>query len=133
MADAVVKGIGTWRFLIIQFCIIIFWMCANVYLLRHVGTKSFDPYPFILLNLVLSIQAAVTGPLLLLAGNRQQQKDRELANNDYEVNEKALDLLVQTQDLLGDTHDVVADLHALVGDLHTGKAPPTVAKKKGKN
>jgi len=126
MADSVVKGIGTWRFLIVQFCIIIVWMCANVYFLRHVGTKAFDPYPFILLNLVLSIQAAVTGPLLLLAGNRQQQKDRELANNDFEVNEASLQLLHEARDLLDDTHD-------LVHDLHKGTAPPTLAKKKSQS
>jgi uncharacterized membrane protein len=110
MADAVVKGIGTWTFLIIQFAIICVWVVGNVVLLRHVGTKAFDPYPFILLNLMLSIQAAVTGPLLLLAGNRQQQKDRELAGNDYEVNEAALALLTETR--------------RLVDELHKGVAPP---------
>ncbi len=115
-ADSVVKGIGTWTFLIVQFGIMVLWVLVNVYLLRHIGTKAFDPYPFILLNLVLSVQAAVTGPLLLLAGNRQAQKDRELANHDYEINSTSLELLKQTQ--------------ALVDELHTGKAPPKVDSRK---
>ena len=102
-ADTVVRGIGTWTFLIVQFAFMVCWILGNVYVLRHVGTKAFDPYPFILLNLCLSVQAAVTGPLLLLAGNRQAAKDRDLANHDFDTNVRALELLVE---------------------LHTGKAPP---------
>ena len=107
LADSVVKGIGTWTFLIIQGIFMAFWVVGNVYLL---GTHPFDKYPFILLNLCLSVQAAVTGPLLLLAGNRQNAKDRDLADHDFAVNQKALGLIEES-------------LRKLT-DLHTGAAPP---------
>lgn len=71
LADKISSGIGSWTFLIIQTCAVMIWMAGNAFLLFH-----FDPVPFILLNLMFSIQAAYTGPVLLLAGNRQAQKDR---------------------------------------------------------
>lgn len=111
IADHVVAGIGTWKFLIIQSCVIIAWILLRV---LHV---PIDNPQLTILNLCLSVQAAMTGPLLLLAGNRQQQKDRELANNDFEVNETSLELLKEA--------------HRLVTELHKGEAPPKVAKKKG--
>jgi uncharacterized membrane protein len=72
LADGIAAGIGSWRFLIIQTLAVIAWVSLNVVgLIRH-----WDPFPFILLNLLFSVQAAYTGPVLLLAGNRQAQKDR---------------------------------------------------------
>ncbi len=71
LADKISAGIGSWAFLIIQTVAVVIWMVGNAYLYFH-----FDPKPFILLNLLFSIQAAYTGPVLLLAGNRQAQKDR---------------------------------------------------------
>ena len=67
MADKVAGAIGTWRFLIGQGLVIVAWILANVLLLLN---RGWDPYPFILLNLMFSVQAAYTGPVLLLAGNR---------------------------------------------------------------
>jgi len=73
LADNIASGIGSWTFLIVQSIAVICWITANLLLLtRH----PFDPYPFVLLNLMFSVQAAYTGPVLLLAGNRQSQKDR---------------------------------------------------------
>lgn len=72
LADRIAAGIGSWRFLTIQTFLVAAWVLANVWLLAH----PFDPYPLILLNLLFSVQAAYTGPVLLLAGNRQAQKDR---------------------------------------------------------
>jgi uncharacterized membrane protein len=72
LADRIAAGIGSWRFLIVQSILVSAWVLANIWLLRH----PFDPYPLILLNLLFSVQAAYTGPVLLLAGNRQSQKDR---------------------------------------------------------
>jgi uncharacterized membrane protein len=73
LADNIASGIGSWTFLIVQSIAVICWITANLWLLtRH----PFDPYPFVLLNLMFSVQAAYTGPVLLLAGNRQSQKDR---------------------------------------------------------
>jgi uncharacterized membrane protein len=72
LADKIAAGIGSWTFLIIQTCAVLLWLTLNI-----VGFMShWDPFPFILLNLLFSVQAAYTGPVLLLAGNRQSQKDR---------------------------------------------------------
>jgi uncharacterized membrane protein len=72
IADAAAAGIGSWRFLIIQTIAVFLWVTLNIVgLVNH-----WDPFPFILLNLLFSVQAAYTGPVLLLAGNRQAQKDR---------------------------------------------------------
>ena len=73
LADRIAAGIGSWTFLIVQSVLVLLWVGLNL-----VGLFAFrwDPYPFILLNLMFSVQAAYTGPVLLLAGNRQAQKDR---------------------------------------------------------
>lgn len=71
LADTISAGIGSWPFLIVQTAAVAAWMVGNAILFFN-----FDPKPFILLNLLFSIQAAYTGPVLLLAGNRQAQKDR---------------------------------------------------------
>jgi uncharacterized membrane protein len=78
IADRASAGIGSWKFIIIQTVLVIVWVILNFtgFLLR------WDPYPFILLNLMFSVQAAYTGPILLLAGNRQATKDRALAERD---------------------------------------------------
>src|SRR2546429_260970 len=72
LADHIASGIGSWTFLIVQTFLVLLWVGINLtgFLLR------WDPYPFILLNLMFSVQAAYPGPVLLLAGNRQSQKDR---------------------------------------------------------
>lgn len=72
IADAAAAGIGSWTFLIVQTFLVSLWVALNfIGFIRH-----WDPFPFILLNLLFSVQAAYTGPVLLLAGNRQAQKDR---------------------------------------------------------
>ncbi|HVD48093.1 MAG TPA: DUF1003 domain-containing protein [Candidatus Limnocylindria bacterium] len=71
LADRISAAIGSWPFLIIQSIFVVVWLVGNAILFFH-----FDPRPFILLNLLFSVQAAYTGPVLLLAGNRQAQKDR---------------------------------------------------------
>src|SRR5262245_51705849 len=72
LADTIANAIGSWRFLIVQSVLVLLWVGIN---LVGIGLR-WDPYPFILLNLMFSVQAAYTGPVLLLAGNRQNQKDR---------------------------------------------------------
>jgi uncharacterized membrane protein len=72
IADRVTGYLGSWRFIIIQSVIVGLWLIANLYLL----SKPFDPYPFILLNLAFSTQAAYAAPLILLAGNRASIRDR---------------------------------------------------------
>jgi uncharacterized membrane protein len=71
VADRVTGFLGSWRFLVIQTILVIIWIVGNIVLLFH-----FDPYPFILLNLAFSTQAAYAAPLILLAGNRASQRDR---------------------------------------------------------
>jgi uncharacterized membrane protein len=71
IADRVTGFMGSWRFLVLQTIFVIIWIAGNVILLFH-----FDPYPFILLNLAFSTQAAYAAPLILLAGNRSSQRDR---------------------------------------------------------
>src|SRR5438128_7777102 len=74
LADGIASFIGSWRFLIIQTFLVAAWVTINT--LQVTGKIHIDPYPYILLNLAFSTQAAYTGPVLLLAGNRQSQKDR---------------------------------------------------------
>jgi uncharacterized membrane protein len=94
IADRVAVSVGSWPFIIIQSVLLCIWMGFNVYLAvmehNHPGfLKAWDPYPFILLNLVLSFQAAYTGPVVMMSQNRQNEKDRLGAQNDYEINKKA--------------------------------------------
>lgn len=85
VADKASAGIGSWAFLIVQSILIVIYVTLNV-----IGfVNHWDPYPFILLNLCFTIQAAYTGPILLLAGNRQAQKDRLRLEHTAEVAEAA--------------------------------------------
>lgn len=85
IADKAAAGIGSWRFLIVQTVAVAIWVTFNI-----VGfIKHWDPFPFILLNLLFSVQAAYTGPVLLLAGNRQAQKDRLTLEHAAEEADKA--------------------------------------------
>jgi uncharacterized membrane protein len=85
LADGFATVMGSWRFIIIQSCILVGWIALNV-----VGwIQHWDPYPFILLNLMLSFQAAYAAPIIMMSQNRQAAKDRLQADHDYEVNLKA--------------------------------------------
>lgn len=84
-ADSVAKYAGSWTFIIGFFIFLFLWMSANVYM----WVQEWDPYPFILLNLVLSCLAAIQAPIILMSQNRQAQKDRQRATYDYQVNKKA--------------------------------------------
>lgn len=83
-ADAVAKFAGSWTFIIIFVVAIASWMLINIVFLL----KPFDPYPFILLNLILSCVAALQAPVIMMSQNRQEKKDRERATSDYMVNLK---------------------------------------------
>ena len=83
-ADAIAKFAGSWAFIFSFTGVLILWMAVNVLL----AAKAFDPYPFILLNLVLSCVAAIQAPLIMMSQNRQEEKDRRRAENDYKVNLK---------------------------------------------
>jgi uncharacterized membrane protein len=93
VADRVTRFLGSWTFVVIQTVIVIIWIVGNTILLFH-----FDPYPFILLNLAFSTQAAYAAPLILLAGNRSAQRDRltlEHAADKADVEERQNDRLLR--------------------------------------
>src|ERR1700756_4937115 len=85
LADSVANGMGSWRFIIIQTVIVLIWMAANV-----VGfVYHWDVYPYILLNLLFSTQAAYAAPIIMMAQNRQSERDRAQANADFHTNVEA--------------------------------------------
>ena len=86
VADAVARFGGSWTFIFIFASVLIFWVIFNSYVLL---SRAFDPYPYILLNLFLSMLAAVQAPIIMMSQNRQAARDRADATHDYEVNLKA--------------------------------------------
>jgi uncharacterized membrane protein len=80
LADKVAGTLGTWRFIVIQIAIIILWATLNA-----LPKNKIDPYPYSFLNLILGVQAALTGPILLIAGNRQEEMDRRRAIENLEI------------------------------------------------
>ena len=85
IADKVASTMGSWPFIIIQSILLLLWIGLNV----TAYVKAWDPYPFILLNLALSFQAAYAAPFIMMSQNRQQQIDRKAAEEDYKINIKA--------------------------------------------
>jgi uncharacterized membrane protein len=105
IADRVTDFLGSWRFIVIQTILVAIWITGNVYLLFH-----FDPYPFILLNLAFSTQAAYAAPLILLAGNRAAKRDRltlEHAAEEADLEEK------QNERLLTGNTEILRHVQAL--------------------
>ena len=86
LADKIAFFGGSWTFIILFFSFLLLWIRVNVWLLT---TKAFDPYPFILLNLILSCLAAIQAPIIMMSQNRQEQKDRQRSEHDYKINLKA--------------------------------------------
>ena len=84
MADGVATAVGSWRFVIIQSTLLVGWLVFNV-----VSSNRVDPYPFVLLNLLLSFQAAYTAPIIMMSQNRQGEIDRRRAIDDFDINCKA--------------------------------------------
>lgn len=99
IADAVANGMGSWRFIILQSVFVVIWMTLNIVGLIH----HWDVYPFILLNLIFSTQAAYAAPIIMMSQNRQSQRDRIQAQEDYQTNIEAKkeieDLQKQIRDL----------------------------------
>jgi uncharacterized membrane protein len=126
IADQVAATMGSWAFIIIQSAILAIWIVLNV----TAYVQKWDPYPFILLNLALSFQAAYAAPFIMMSQNRQQDIDRKEAENDYKVNIKAeleIELLHQKIDELREKEvlaltQAISDLTELV-HRQTGAAP----------
>lgn len=96
LADGLTRVIGTWPFLTIQTIILLGWVALNV----TAYVKRWDPYPFILLNLALSMQAAYAAPIILMSQNRQNKKDRLKAERDLETDRKAEREIEEIQEYL---------------------------------
>jgi uncharacterized membrane protein len=88
IADKVASFGGSWGFIISFFIFLIIWMAINVVILAF-NTKPFDPYPFILLNLILSTLASIQAPVIMMSQNRKEERDRQRAEDDYKINLKA--------------------------------------------
>lgn len=86
LADKIASFGGSWTFIITFFSFITLWIGINIWMLT---IKPFDPYPFILLNLILSCLAAIQAPIIMMSQNRQEQKDRQRGEHDYKINLKA--------------------------------------------
>ena len=105
-ADSIAKFAGSWAFIFSFSGVLILWMVVNVLL----AAGAFDPYPFILLNLVLSCVAAIQAPLIMMSQNRQEEKDRRRAENDYKVNLKTE---IMIEDLYDKVNAILAKQSAL--------------------
>src|SRR6266700_719273 len=125
IADTVAATMGSWNFIIIQSVILMVWIVLNV----TAYVQQWDPYPFILLNLALSFQAAYAAPFIMMSQNRQQDIDRKSAEHDYQINIKAeleIELLHQKIDQLRETEvlHLTGALSELTAMLRKAKNEP---------
>ena len=111
-ADAIAKFAGSWAFIFSFTGVLLLWMVVNTIL----AADAFDPFPFILLNLVLSCVAAIQAPLIMMSQNRQEEKDRRRAENDYKVNLKTE---IMIEDLYDKVNAILAKQSALEKRLQT--------------
>lgn len=109
-ADAIAKFAGSWAFIFLFVGVLVGWMVLNILL----AAGAFDPYPFILLNLVLSCVAAIQAPLIMMSQNRQEDKDRKRAENDYKVNLKT-EILIE--DLYSKVNRILAQQEEILRHL----------------
>ena len=105
-ADTIAKFAGSWAFIFSFAGVLLAWMAVNIIM----AANAFDPYPFVLLNLVLSCVAAAQAPLIMMSQNRQEEKDRRRAENDYKVNLKT-EILIE--DLYKKVNRILAKQEAL--------------------
>jgi len=109
-ADLVAATVGSWRFIIVQSLLLLVWVVLNVSgWMRH-----WDPYPFILMNLVLSLQAAYTAPVIMMSQNRQAARDRLEGHEDYLVNQRSENEIRAVLDHLAAQDRALAEIHALL-------------------
>ena len=129
IADRVAATMGSWNFIIVQSALLAVWIVLNV----TAFIQRWDPYPFILLNLALSFQAAYAAPFIMMAQNRQQDIDRKEAENDHQINIKAeleIELLHQKLDALRENEvlnltKTVAELTEMLRVAQAATAKPT--------
>ena len=110
-ADGVANGMGSWKFIIIQTCIVAGWICLNIFFLVH---HPFDRYPFILLNLLFSTQAAYAAPIIMMSQNRASERDRLKAEQDAEVDRHAAATVDKLEEIIGQMKEQQAKIMAAV-------------------
>ena len=120
-ADSIAKFAGSWAFIFAFTGVLVVWMIINTIL----AAGAFDPYPFILLNLVLSCVAAIQAPLIMMSQNRQEEKDRRRAENDYKVNLKTE---IMIEDLYDKVNAILAKQSALEKQLQNQTADSSEPK-----
>ena len=121
VADLVALTVGSWRFIIIQSLLLALWILLNI----TAWARNWDPYPFILLNLVLSFQAAYAAPIVMMSQNRQAEIDRRNAAHDYQINIKAeleIELLHTKIDAMREQE--IARLTEVIEELSARLSPP---------
>jgi uncharacterized membrane protein len=124
LADWVAETVGSWRFIVLQSVVLAFWITLNA----MAFIQHWDPYPFILLNLVLSFQAAYAAPIIMMSQNRQSEIDRRNAQHDYRINVKAeleIELLHNKIDALRERE--IVQLLNIIQRLSAHLAPELVA------
>ncbi|HUK14429.1 MAG TPA: DUF1003 domain-containing protein [Thermoanaerobaculaceae bacterium] len=112
-SDRVAGVVGSWPFIIVQSILLCFWAVLNI----TAWVKQWDPYPFILMNLFLSLQAAYTAPVIMMSQNRQAMKDRIEAHNDFLVNLKAEEEIRAVLDHLAAQNEALLQLQRHVASL----------------
>ncbi len=120
LADKVAKSMGSWTFIIVQSIFVVVWMTLNVIAFMH----HWDVYPFILLNLLFSTQAAYAAPIIMMAQNRQNQRDRVQAQKDYQTNIEAKLEIEELQRRLNSIEtDKLDKIVRLLEEIKTDKQP----------
>lgn len=112
IAEKVSDLVGSWKFIIIQSCILLSWVIWNAY---NLFNYRWDPYPFILMNLFLSLQAAYTAPLILIANSRQAEKDRQILYGDYDLDAQSHSLIKEIHDHLEGQDNKIDQLLKKIG------------------
>lgn len=121
-ADWIANKVGSWEFIIGQSTLLTMWAMLNV----TAWVRHWDPYPFILMNLVLSLQAAYTAPMIMMSQNRKADRDRIEAHIDYEVNVKAETEIKAILENLDAQNVVIAELHQMLLELRDGTTEKTL-------
>lgn len=111
IADRTARTLGSWTFIIVQTVLVALWVMLNFV----AWMKHWDPYPFILLNLMFSVQAAYAGPVLMMSQNRQAERDRYQAQADYETNVKAETEIEDIQEHLRRIEETLERIEAGLG------------------
>ena len=133
VADAVASGMGSWRFIIIQSVIVVLWVASNLWFLSH----PFDIYPFILLNLLFSTQAAYAAPVIMMSQNRQAEKDRLTAQNDYTTDCKGEEEIRHIMEHLDHQDELIIQIVKRLEEQHMemreqlAQLAPQIAKRPG--